>query len=68
MAKFYKPLPDADPRAPAWARVVVTDGADSILRKIQANGWRVDMPDGVAVYSETGGVMQEAPKAKETKS
>lgn len=58
---LYKPLPDEDPRAPAWCRFVLPRGSDRIVARAADRGWHLEPPAGAVVYTEAGDLLQGEP-------
>jgi len=60
---FYKPLPEGDPRCPAWQRFWVPDGASNFTQNALRKGWSPAPPANVDVYRENGVILSSAPMA-----
>lgn len=61
MPFFYKQLDPRDERAPAYARMWYPGGGDNLARKAARCGLLTQMPQEVAVYDETGALIQPRP-------
>lgn len=57
----YAPLPEQDERYPAWQRLVLPNNSDKLVEKLDARGWRIAKPEGVAIFDENGVQIQGGP-------